>query len=346
MLSPIDLRSDTVTRPSEAMRRVIAAAEVGDDQWGEDPSILRLQAVVAERLGKESALWFPTGTMTNQTALRLLTRPGDEVIVSRESHAVWHEAGASGRNAGVQFNEIGENGVFTAETVAAAIKPLNHPSYPPTTLIEIENTHNRAGGVIFPQAEAAKICAIARQRGIATFLDGARLWNAAVATGLAPATIAAPFDLVTVCLSKGLGAPAGSLLAGPRELIERAVRERRMLGGAMRQVGLLAAAGQYALEHNLERMAEDHANAREMAGILVAGGGVLLDPASVRTNILVFDLAPGAPDAATVVQRAQEQGVLIFAFGVRRIRAVTHLDVTAAQCRRAAQILSGIIAGG
>jgi threonine aldolase len=345
MTERIDLRSDTVTLPSAGMRHAMAVAEVGDDQYGEDPTVRRLQERVADLLGKEAALWVPSGTMSNQVALRLLTRPGDDVIVSQESHAVWHEAGASGRNAGVQFTAIGARGVYTATEFEAACKPRNHPMYPPTTLLEVENTHNRSGGVVFPQAEVERVCAAARRLGVASYLDGARLWNAAVAGGRTPAELAAPFDVVSVCLSKGLGAPAGSLLAGPRELIGRALRERRMLGGALRQVGILAAAGDYALEHNLERLAEDHANARELARLLIESGGVRLDLASIETNIIVFDLAPGAPDAATVVQAAQARGVLVYAFGPRRIRAVTHLDLTAEQCRRAGGILAALAAG-
>lgn len=341
---PIDLRSDTVTRPSEAMRAAMASAEVGDDQFGEDPTVNRLQERVAEMLGKEAALWLPTGTMANQVALRTLTAPGDDVIVSRECHTVLHETGASAANAGVQFTEIGSGGVFTAAEFAAAVKPRDHIVYPPTTLVAIENTHNRAGGVVFPRDEAVRVCEEARARRIATFLDGARLWNAAVASGASPADLAAPFDLVSVAFSKGLGAPGGSALAGPRELIARAIRYRRMYGGAMRQVGIFAAAALHALDHNLTRLADDHANARRMADILAENPRVMLDPARVRTNILIFSLAPNAPDAATVVSRAREHGVLIFAFGPRTIRAVTHLDVSRRQCETAAAVLHRIIA--
>ena len=339
MNDAIDLRSDTVTRPSQAMRDAMASAAVGDDQFGEDPSINRLQERIAALLGKESALWLPSGTMANQVALRTLTRPGDDVIVSRESHAEWHETGASAANAGVQLTPVGAAGLFTAEEFVGAAKPRGHLLYPPTTLVEIENTHNRAGGVVFPQQEAAGICAAAAARGIASFLDGARLWNAAVASGRTPADIAAPFDLVSVALSKGLGAPAGSVLAGRKGTIETCVRYRRMLGGAMRQVGILAAAGLHALEHNMSRLAEDHANARLIAEKLAASRHVTVDLDTVQTNIVVFHLAPGAPDAATVVARAHERGLLIFAFGARTIRAVTHLDVSRAQCERAADLL-------
>ncbi|USN99177.1 MAG: aminotransferase class I/II-fold pyridoxal phosphate-dependent enzyme [Phycisphaeraceae bacterium] len=338
----IDLRSDTVTRPDDAMRAAMAAAEVGDDQFAEDPTINALQERIAGLLGKEAALWMPTGTMANQAALRLLTQPGDDVIVSRQSHAVWHEAGASAANAGVQFTEIGAGGVFTADEFVAACKPRGHVVYPPTTLVEIENTHNRAGGVVFPQAEIIRICDEARARGVATYLDGARLWNAAVASGSTPADLAAPFDLVSVAFSKGLGAPGGSCFAGSRELIARAVRARRMLGGAMRQVGIFAAAALHAIDHNMGKLAEDHANAKRMAEILVEHPRIVLDPAAVRTNILIFAIAPDGPDAPTMVAKAGEQRVLIFAFGPKTIRAVTHLDVSQNQCERAAGVLRSI----
>jgi len=340
---PIDLRSDTVTRPTDAMRAAIAAAPVGDDQYGEDPTVNALQQRTAGLLAKEAALFLPSGTMANQVALRVLTRPGDEVVVSRESHAVWHETGGSAANAGVQFREIGQQGRFTADEFIAAVKPRGHSIYPPTTLVEVENTHNRSGGIVFPLEESVRIGAAARERGIAAFLDGARLFNAAAASRHTAAQLAEPFDLVAISLSKGLGAPVGSLLAGSRELIERAVRYRRMFGGAMRQAGLLAAAGLHALDHHMARLVDDHENARRLAGALVANPKVGLDLATVQTNIVVFHLRPGAPDSAAVVQRAAERGVLLFAFGPRTLRAVTHLDVSASQCVRAGTILAELI---
>ncbi len=339
----IDLRSDTVTLPTDQMRAAMAVAPVGDDQFGEDPSINRLQQQVAGVLGKEAALWLPTGTMANQTALRMLTRPGDDVIVCRESHAVWHETGGSAANAGIQFTEIGDRGRFSLQEFTAAVKPRDHIIYPPTTLVEIENTHNRAGGTIFPQDEAERICAAAREMKVATYLDGARLWNAAVGSGRTPSELAAPFDLVSVALSKGLGAPAGSVLAGSRELIGKAVRYRRMFGGAMRQVGILAEGGRYAIDNHMARLAEDHANARLIGERLAQSERVQLDLDSLQTNILVFDLTASGPDAPTVVEQARERGVLIFAFGPRTIRAVTHLNVTKEQCERAAGILLALI---
>ena len=288
----IDLRSDTITKPSPEMRAAMAKAEVGDDQYGEDPTVNRLQERVAQLLGKEAALWLPSGTMANQVALRVLTRPGDEVIVSRRAHSVLHETGGSAANAGVQLTEIGSGGLFTVEEFLAARKPAGHLTNAPTTLVEIENTHNMAGGVVFPLDEARRICEAAHQHGMASFLDGARLWNAAVALKVPPAQLAAPFRMVSVAFSKGLGAPGGSLLAGSRELIDRAVRQRQMLGGSMRQVGIFAAACLYGLEHNYGRLAEDHQNARRMAQRLLQNPRVLLNPETVQTNILVFDLDP------------------------------------------------------
>jgi threonine aldolase len=325
------------------MREAIRAAPVGDDQFGEDPTINRLQDRVASLLGKEAALWLPTGTMANQVALRTLTRPGDDVIVSRESHVVSHETGAAAANSGVQFTAVGDKGVFTLDELLEAIKPRGHIVYPPTTLVAIENTHNRAGGVVFPQDAASRICEAAAAAGIATYLDGARLWNAAVASDRPVSDCAAPFDLVSVALSKGLGAPGGSLLAGSVDTIKRCVRYRRMLGGAMRQVGLFAAAGLYALDHNMNRLAEDHAKARLIAERMATSRRVIVDLASVQTNILVFHLSSDAPDAPTVVARAGERGLLVFAFGPHTIRAVTHLDVSREQCDRAADVLLEVV---
>ena len=339
----IDLRSDTVTQPTAAMRAAMAAAPVGDDQYGEDPTCNLLQARIAELLGKQAALWMPSGTMANQVALRVLTRPGDEVIVSRECHAGWHETGGSAANAGVQLVEIGARGVFKVEEFEAAIKSRSMPVFPPSTLVEIENTHNRGGGIVFPQNEVVRICALARARGLASFLDGARLWNASIASGRPEAELAAPFDLVAVSFSKGLGAPGGSMLAGSKELIVAATRHRRMLGGAMRQVGILAAAALHGLDHHRERMVEDHANARLLAELLAASPTVMLDLSSVQTNIVVFQLAPGAIDADSLVARARERGVLLNAFGGRAVRAVTHLDVSREQTRRGAAIVCELL---
>src|SRR5580700_3450017 len=339
----IDLRSDTVTLPSDPMRLAMANAPVGDDQYGEDPTTRALQERIAALLGKEAALFVPSGTMANQISLKLLTRPGDDVVVGDEAHIVWHESGAAAANSGVQFTVVGRGGLFTAADLRAAFKPPGHIIFPPTTLVAIENTHNRGGGVVFPQEDVVAICAAARELGMASYLDGARLFNTAVATGLSLAELAAPFDVVSVALSKGLGCPVGSVIAGRHDDISRAWRARRMLGGAMRQSGILAAAGLYALEHNVARLAEDHANARLIAERLAGLRGVSLDLATVQSNIVIFRMEERAPDAATIVARAQETGVLVSAFGERTVRAVTHLDVSRDQCRRAANLLAEVI---
>ena len=345
MTDRIDLRSDTVMQPTAAMRAAMAAASVGDDQYGEDPSTNWLQARCAELLGKEAAVWLPTGTMANQVALRTLTRPGDEVIACRESHAAWHELGGAAANAGVQIHEIGQGGKFSADELRTAVKPRNFAIFPTTTLVEVENTHNRAGGVVVPQADVVQICALARELGLASFLDGARLWNASAASGLPVSELAAPFDMVAVAFSKGLGAPGGSLLAGSKALIAAATRHRQRLGGAMRQNGIFAAAALHALDFHLARLPEDHANARAFAQALAAGAPVLMDLATVQTNIVVFHLPDTlAIDAPTLSAQARARAVLINAFGQRTVRAVTHLDVSRAQCARAAAVLVDLLA--
>jgi threonine aldolase len=345
-VEPIDLRSDTVTRPSPAMRRAMAEAPVGDDQYGEDPSVNRLQQRIAEMLGKEAGLFVPSGTMANQIALKVLTRPGDEAILGEDAHMMWHEAGAGAANSGVQFTPIGQGGAFTAADFRAALKVPGHIVLPPTGLVAIENTHNLGGGVVFPQVDAVEVCAAAREAGVSSYLDGARLFNAAAASGLSLAELARPFDLVSVALSKGLGCPVGSILAGDSATIVRAVRARRMFGGAMRQSGILAAAGLYALDHNVARLGDDHANARLIAERLAGLAGIVLDLATVQSNIVIFRLGDGLSDAATVATRAREAGVLVSALGPRIVRAVTHLDVSAEQCRGAADRLAAIIERG
>ena len=343
MADMIDLRSDTVTRPSAGMRRAMAEAPVGDDQYGEDPSVNRLQERIAEMLGKEEALFVPSGTMANQTGLKLLTQPGDDVILAHETHMVWHESGAGAANAGVQFTAIGTEGLFTAEEFRVSVKPSGHMMFPPTTMVAIENTHNRCGGVVFSQEDAIAVCRAARELGIGTYLDGARLFNAAAGSNRTIAALAAPFDIVSVALSKGLGCPVGSLIAGSKAHIARAVRIRRMFGGAMRQAGILAAAGLHALDHNLSRLPEDHANARLIAEQLAGLHGVRLDLATVQTNIVIFHMEEGAPDAAAIAARAKDEGVLVSVFGARKLRAVTHLDVSRDDCVRAAGILARVI---
>jgi len=342
----IDLRSDTVTRPSAAMRRAMAEATVGDDQYGDDPSINLLQERVAILLGKEAALFVPSGTMANQIGLKLLTRPGDDVVLGHETHMVWHESGAGAANAGVQFTPIGTEGLFTAAEFRENLKPAGHMMFPPTTLAVVENTHNRCGGLVFPQTDAIAICEAARALGIRTYLDGARLFNAAAACERSVAELAAPFEIVSVALSKGLGCPVGSLIAGPASEIARAVRFRRMFGGAMRQAGILAAAGLYALEHNLARLSEDHAHAKLIAERVSKLAGVRLDLTTVQSNIVIFHMEAGAPDAATIAARAKDAGVLLSVFGARKLRAVTHLDVSREDCAHAAEIISRVVAAG
>ena len=341
----IDLRSDTVTRPTPAMRAVMASAPVGDMQYGDDPSLNALEQRVAGMLGKEAALWLPSGTMANQVALRVLTRPGDDVLVGSEAHSVWHEAGGSAANAGVQFTEIGSGGLFTAADVRRHAKPRDQPvlPLPASTLVQIENTHNRHGGLVFPQADVEAVCAAARELRLATYLDGARLWNAAAQSGLSPARLAAPFDLLMVAFSKGLGAPAGSMLAGPKDLINAAVRQRRMLGGAMRQVGMFAAACDFALTHHLARLADDHAHARLIAQRLAACPGVRIALERTQTNIVVFELDGASVTAAALVAAARGEGVLINALGPAKLRLVTHLDVSRADCERAAGVLVALL---
>ena len=329
------------------MRAVMATAPVGDMQYGDDPSLNALEARVAELLGKEASLWLPSGTMANQVALRVLTRPGDDVLVGSEAHLVWHEAGGSAANAGVQFTEIGSGGVFSADDVRRHAKPRNQPGLPlpVTTLLQIENTQNRHGGVVFAQDQVESVCAAARALGLATYLDGARLWNASVQSGLAPARLCAPFDLVMVAFSKGLGAPAGSMLAGPRALIDSAIRYRRMFGGAMRQIGMLAAVCDYALTHNLARLADDHANARMVAERLAACPGVKIRLEHLHTNIVVWELDGARLKPADLVALARAQGVLITALGAAKLRLVTHLDVSRADCARAGDVLAQLLGG-
>ena len=322
-MDPIDLRSDTVTRPTAAMREAMARAEVGDDVFGEDPTVHRLQERAAELLGKEAALFFPSGPMANQAALRSLTRPGDVVLAGQSCHILLYEGGAAWALAGLHVETIGRGGLFEASDVLAHVRTDADPHASPTTLVAVENTHNSAGGRVFPLAALREIGAAARSRGLALHMDGARLWNAAVATGVPAAEYAAPFDTVSFCLSKGLGAPVGSLVCTTRERLHRLLRVRKMLGGGMRQVGVLAAAGLHALEHHVERLAEDHANARRLAaGLRELGLDVEGEP---ETNIVMFR----AKEGADLVRALTARGVQLIPFSETRFRAVTHLDVSA-----------------
>lgn len=323
----IDLRSDTVTKPDEAMRRAMATAEVGDDVFGEDPTVNRLQEVSARMLGREAALFVPSGTMANQICLRLLTRPGEEVICDRTAHLVRFEGGAAAVLSGLPFNLIeAEQGILDPEAVEAAIRPDN-VHLPVSRVVTLENTHNYGGGAVYPLETIRAITGLATDRGLSLHLDGARMFNACAAAGYGPVELAAGFDTVSFCLSKGLGAPVGSMVVSSRENIDQARRVRKRLGGGMRQVGILAAAGLYALEHNLDRLSEDHDRAGRLARGLAELKGVRLDPDRVETNIVVFDLAPDGPDQQEAIGRLADRGVGVVPFGPGRLRAVTHLMI-------------------
>ena len=340
----IDLRSDTVTTPTDGMRKAMARAEVGDDVYGEDPTVNRLQDMAAALLGKRAALFLPSGTMSNQLAIRAQTQPGQEVIVESTCHIVRYEQGAAGALAGVQLHWVpGERGIMTAEQVEAAIRPKD-PYTIQTALICLENTHNAGGGTIYPLSTIEKIRAAAAKHGIPMHLDGARLLNAVAATTLPPATYAQHFETVSMCLSKGLGAPVGSLLiSSDVSLIDRARRFRRMYGGAMRQAGILAAAGIYALEHHVTRLKEDHDHAKKLARRLQQIPSVQLAPQHVETNIIIFDVVDHRRSPAELVAALKDQGVLINAIGGHRYRAVTHLNISSKQIDEAGEIFARIL---
>ena len=337
----VDLRSDTVTRPGPQMRQAMASAEVGDDVFGEDPTVRRLQERIAELVGSEAALFVPTGVMANQVALRAHTSHGDEIIIGRGAHCWRHESGALGALAGVQTQMIGTDGTFTAAEVRAAFKP-DDPYQAPTRVVAVENTHNMAGGIVWDRAQLAEVVAETHRLGMRAHLDGARLWNAAVATGATEKELAAGFDSVSVCLSKGLGAPVGSVIAGSRDFIKKCHRFRKMYGGGMRQVGILAAAGLYALDHHRQRLAEDHENARALAEALAGARGLTVDVARVHSNIVMIDLARGTP--AALIEAAKPRGVLLGSAGPQRLRAVTHLEVDRDGVLYAAKVIGELAA--
>ena len=323
---PIDLRSDTITQPTPAMREAMARAEVGDDVFGDDPTVTRLEARTAEILGKEAAVFTPSGTMANQLALRAHTEPGDEILVDGNAHIYYYETGAPAALAGVMCRCLpGVRGVFTVADVEAVLRPADQ-HFAPTKLVCLENTHNRGGGSVWPMERIREIADVSRARGLRLHLDGARLWNAAVATGIPERDYAAHFDSVSVCFSKGLGAPVGSALCGTREFIQRARRFRKMYGGGMRQAGILAAGALHALEHHRARLAEDHANARALAEGLSRLPGLELDPASVQTNIVLMRVTK--LPAASLVGVLEQAGVRVLATSPDAIRAVTNLMVS------------------
>jgi threonine aldolase len=339
----LDFRSDTVTRPTPGMRAVMAAAEVGDDVLGDDPTVNRLQERVAAMLGKEAALFVPSGTMSNLIGVRLHCRPGDELICEVNCHLYFYEQGGYAQINGVAVRTVeGEYGVARPEQFVDLIRPDNEHCVR-TRLVCLENTHNRGGGRIQPYEYVTAICQWAHEHGLKTHLDGARLWNAVVATGIEFTRWTQHFDTVSVCFSKGLGAPAGSALAGPRELIAQGRRHRKVLGGGMRQSGILAAAALYALDHHIGRLAEDHANARRFAAGIRQIDGLRLVPEEIDTNMLFFRVDPAWGTAAEFAGELGKRGLLVLATAPQTIRVVTHLDVSAADVDRAVQTVSELV---
>jgi threonine aldolase len=335
----IDLRSDTVTRPTPAMRQAMATAEVGDDVYGEDPSVNRLQQVAARLLGKQAALLVPSGTMANQASIHAFVRPGEVVLAGEGAHLLLYESGAPAALSGVQVQTIGSGGIFDGAAVRAAIAP-DESHFAQTRVVALENTHNRTGGLVFPLDRIKDISVAAREHGLHLHLDGARLFNAVVATGTPATSWAEPFDTVSFCLSKGLGAPVGSLVCGSAEVIRRVHRARKTFGGGMRQAGILAAAGLHALEHHIERLAEDHANARRLAeGLETLGFRVHPPP---ETNMVMFDVE----DTSGFLRGTRERELLINPVAEGRFRAVTHLDVSSADVDDAIGRLAEIANGG
>jgi threonine aldolase len=336
----IDLRSDTVTKPSPEMRKAMAEAPVGDDVFGEDPTVNALEGKVASILGKEKAIYVASGTMGNQTSIKAHTEPGDEVLLEREAHIFNYETVAPAMLSNVQIYPIeGKNGVFTAEQVNRAIRPKAY-YMPRTRLICVENTHNRAGGTIFPLDEIKRIRELALDLSIKTHLDGARLWNASVETGIPPREYARYFDSVSVCFSKGLGAPVGSAVAGDTEFIERVRRYRKIYGGGMRQAGIIAAGALYALEHNIPRLKEDHEKAKYLATEISKLPCFQVDLSTVQTNIVLIDVQRTGKTPDEILALLKANGVLLTLGTYTSVRAVTHLDVSFDEVRRAAEVLS------
>ena len=336
----IDLRSDTVTRPSEGMREAIANAPVGDDVYGDDPTVNSLEERVAALFGMEAGLFSPTGSLANQLLIRTLVKPGEELLTEERAHIVRAELGAGAVFSGITTRTWrSERGLLEADVPLALAHENAGPYLVSTTAIAVENTHNFGGGTVQPIDEIAKLSREARARGIAMHLDGARIWNAHVASGVAFSEFGKHFDTISVCLSKGLGAPVGSIALGSREAIAEARIWRKRYGGGMRQVGLLAAAGHYALDHNINRLADDHARAKRMAVALAAHDSTLIDPSTVETNIVGLDLSQAGITAAEFASRTKEAGLWISALGKSYARLVTHLDFDDAQCDEAIAIM-------
>ncbi len=337
----IDLRSDTITQPTPAMREAIAAAKVGDDVFGDDPTVNALESYVAHLLGKEAAIFMPSGTMTNQVALRTHTEPGDEIIVESQAHIYYYEGGAPAVLSGVMCRLIqGKQGIFTASDLIKTLRPTD-VHFPKTKLVCLENTHNRGGGKVYPLSEIKAIAQVCQEHELKFHLDGARFWNACIATGIAEADYAQPFDTVSVCFSKGLGAPIGSALVGSNESIERSRRFRKMFGGGMRQAGIIAAGALYALKHHRERLAEDHINAKILAKGLHQIQGIEINPEDVQTNIVIFHTT--SISAQTLVERLKEKGVAVLAVGSKSLRAVTNLMVDREQIQQVPGLVEAAI---
>ncbi len=337
----IDLRSDTVTKPSQEMRNAMANAEVGDDVYREDPTANRLQKYCAELFGKEDALFVPSGVMGNQLCLNVLTQPGDEIICDKNSHIFQYESGSPAMLSGLSMNLLnGENGVITPEQVEDVIRPTSAYYMPRSKVIEVENTHNVAGGVVYPLGSIKALRTLADKYNLKMHLDGARLWNASVAAGISVAEYSTYFDTVSVCLSKGLGAPVGSIILGEKGMIEEAFRVRKSWGGGMRQIGILAAAGLYAIKNNFNRLSEDHNTAKELAENLAIMESVEIDTSLVETNILMFK--PLTMSVEEVITKSKENGLLLGTGGVGVVRAVTHMDVTSKDIKKAVQIFSQV----
>jgi threonine aldolase len=318
----------------------MATAEVGDDVLGEDPTVNHLQDKMAYLLGKEASVFMPSGTMANQVAIKTHIQPGDEIIIDQDAHIYYYECGATAVISGGQFHCLaGERGVLSADVIATAIRPPDIHQ-PPSRLVCLENTHNRGGGSIYALENLSAIARLASHHNMRIHLDGARLFNAALAGGTTVGKLARQADSVCIAFSKGLGAPAGSVLCGSAEFIETARRFRKMLGGGMRQIGILAAAGLYALDHHLERLAEDHQNARRLALALSDMPSIQLDPEVVETNIVMFEVAGNNLGADELVKRLAAEGVLMIPFGPTTVRAVTHLDVTTADIDKALEIIA------
>ncbi len=339
----IDLRSDTVTRPSDRMRQAMAVAEVGDDVFFEDPTVNRLQDVAADMFGREAGLFVPSGSMGNLVCIQAQTEPGQEVICDSEGHVYSYEMAAMSAIAGVQPRVLeGEDGILNWDQIDDAIRPASYHRAE-TTMVSLENSHNMAGGTVYPQAVSDEICERAHERGLKVHLDGARIFNAAVALEKNVADITRSFDSIQFCLSKGLGAPVGSLVLGSRDLIDKCRRLRKMLGGGMRQVGIIAAAGIVALEEGPLRLHEDHANARVLAERLAGVDGLDIDAGKIQTNIVIFGVGETGFDSTTFLSELRNRGVLAVPIDRKRVRMVTHLDVTTAQVERAVEVVDQMV---